>query len=71
MLSELHGCNFRHAHDYRRLRQFAAGFPGARWAMEGDRGLGAPLTAWLRADGIEVLDVPAKLARKVRMLSTG
>ncbi|HEX5145337.1 MAG TPA: IS110 family transposase [Mycobacterium sp.] len=56
---------------YRRLSRFAAGFPHARWAIEGARGLGAPLAAWLRADGLEVLDVPAKLARKVRMLSTG
>jgi transposase len=60
------------SHDgYRRLRRFARRFPQARWAVEGARGLGAPLTARLRADGIEVLDVPAKLARKVRMLSTG
>jgi transposase len=29
------------------------------------------LTARLRADGVEGLDVPAKLARKVRMLSSG
>jgi hypothetical protein len=39
--------------------------------VEGAKGLGAPLTTRLRADGVEVLDVPAKLARKVRMLSTG
>ncbi|MEV6964444.1 IS110 family transposase [Hamadaea sp. NPDC051192] len=56
---------------YRRLRRFAHRFPQARWAIEGARGLGAPLTERLRADGVEVLDVPAKLARKVRMLSTG
>jgi hypothetical protein len=56
---------------YRRLRRLARRFPDARWAIEGARGLGAPLTAWLRADGVEVLDVAAKLARKVRTLSTG
>lgn len=28
---------------YRRLRRFAAGFPDARWAIDGARGLGAPL----------------------------
>jgi transposase len=39
--------------------------------MEGAKGLGAPLTTRLRAVGVEVIDVPAKLARKVRMLSTG
>jgi transposase len=40
----------------------------------GDRsasGLGAPLTARLRSDGVDVLDVPAKLAARVRELSTG
>jgi len=29
------------------------------------------LTRWLAEDGIEVLDVSAKLGRRVRMLSTG
>jgi transposase len=33
--------------------------------------LGAPLTRPLRADGIEVIDVPAKLATRVRLLSIG
>ena len=56
---------------YRRLRCFPRRFPHAGWAVEGAKGLGAPLTTRLRADGVEVLDVPAKLARKVRMLSTG
>jgi hypothetical protein len=37
----------------------------------GATGPAAPLTAQLAAEGIEVLDVPAKLARRVRMLSTG
>ena len=41
------------------------------WAIEGATGLGAPLTTRLRADGINVVDVPAKLAARVRMLSTG
>jgi transposase len=60
------------SHDgYRRLRRFGRRFPHARWAVEGAKGLGAPLTTWLRADSVEVLDVPAKLARRVRMLSTG
>jgi hypothetical protein len=55
---------------YRRLRRFAAAWPDARWAIEGAAGLGAPLTERLR-DQIAVLDVPAKLARRVRLLSTG
>ena len=39
--------------------------------MEGAGGVGAPLTRRLRADGIQVIDVPAKLATRVRLLSTG
>jgi len=56
---------------FRRLRRFAAAWPQATWAIEGAGGLGAPLTERLRADGIAVVDVPAKLARRVRLLSTG
>jgi transposase len=41
------------------------------WAIEGASGLGAPLTAWLSGDRVEAVDVPAKLATRVRMLSTG
>ena len=41
------------------------------WAIEGATGLGRPLTARLRGDGIDVVDVPAKLAARVRLLSTG
>src|SRR5581483_2992633 len=56
---------------YRQLRRFARTWPQARWAIEGARGLGAPLTTRLAADGIAALDVPAKLARRVRLLSSG
>jgi transposase len=56
---------------YRALRRFACRWRHAGWAIEGAGGLGAPLTARLKADGIEVLDVPAKLAARVRLLSTG
>jgi transposase len=56
---------------YRQLRRFAAHWPNAVWAIEGATGLGAPLAAWLAGDGIEAVDVPAKLATRVRMLSTG
>src|SRR4051812_24493577 len=56
---------------YRRLRRFAAAWPQARWAIEGAVGLGAPLTTRLAADDIPVVDVPAKLARRVRLLSSG
>ena len=56
---------------YRQLRRFARRWPAARWAIEGATGLGAPLSNRLGADGIEPVDVPAKLAARVRMLSSG
>lgn len=56
---------------YRELRRFARGWPQARWAIEGATGLGAPLLGRLNADGVAVVDVPAKLAARVRLLSTG
>jgi transposase len=56
---------------YRALRRFARRWPDSTWAIEGASGLGAPLTARLRTDGLDVVDVPAKLAARVRLLSTG
>ena len=56
---------------YRQLRRFARRWPNASWAIEGAAGLGAPLTTRLAADGIQAVNVPAKLARRVRLLSTG
>jgi transposase len=56
---------------YRQLRRFARRWPNSTWAIEGATGLGAPLTARLKAEGIDVVDVPAKLAARVRMLSAG
>ena len=56
---------------YRALRRFARQWPIAGWAIEGAGGLGAPLTERLGTDGIEVIDVPAKLATRVRVLSIG
>ncbi|MBV9648827.1 MAG: hypothetical protein JO296_01645 [Pseudonocardiales bacterium] len=56
---------------YQQLRRFAERWPQASWAIEGAGGLGAPLTARLSEDGITVVDVPAKLAARVRLLSQG
>jgi len=58
---------------YRQLLGFATShLPGRRcWAIEGAGGLGAPLATRLSADGIAAVDVPAKLAARVRVLSTG
>ena len=52
---------------YRQLCGFVASWPSARWAIEEAAGLGAPPER-LCAQGIAVIDVPAKLARRVRML---
>jgi transposase len=59
------------ADGYRQLRRVAQRWTQSVWAIEGAAGLGAPLTQRLAADGIEVIDVPAKLATRVRLLSTG
>ncbi|WP_426996966.1 IS110 family transposase [Pseudarthrobacter sp. N5] len=56
---------------YRQLRRFADRFPDPAWAVEGAYGLGASLSALLSGDGVTVWDVPAKLAARVRVLSTG
>nr|WP_255474539.1 IS110 family transposase [Micromonospora sp. AMSO31t] len=53
------------------MRRFAGRWPHASWAVQGAAGLGAPLTARLATDAVDVVNVPAKLARRVRMLSTG
>jgi transposase len=54
---------------YRVLRRFARRWPNTGWAIEG--ATGGQLTRRLRADGIEVIDVPPKLATWVRLLSIG
>jgi len=56
---------------YRRLRRFAHKYSTPVWAIEGAYGLGAPLAALLIDDGVTVWDVPAKLAARTRLLSTG
>jgi transposase len=56
---------------YRELRRFAGRWQQASWAIEGATGLGAPLANRLRADGLAPVDVPAKLAARVRLLSVG
>jgi len=56
---------------YRNLCRFAARWTDVVWAIEGAGGLGAPLATRLSADGIAAVDVPAKLAARVRVLSTG
>ncbi|MDV6278162.1 hypothetical protein R3Q06_32355 [Rhodococcus erythropolis] len=56
---------------YRELRRFARKWSHTHRSIEGATGLGAPLTHRLSDDGVDVVDVPAKLAARVRLLSTG
>jgi transposase len=56
---------------YQALRGWAARWPDRRWAVEGAHGLGRALAQRLVGDGEQVLDVPAKLAARVRVLSVG
>jgi transposase len=53
------------------LLAWAAGWPQRRWAVEGATGLGRSIAQLLVAAGETVIDVPAKLAARARLLSTG
>jgi transposase len=46
-------------------------WPDHRWAVEGAHGVGRPLAQRLLAQGETVVDVPAKLAARVRVFDTG
>ena len=46
-------------------------WPHRRWAVEGAQGIGRPLAQRLLAQGETVVDVPAKLAARVRVFDTG
>jgi transposase len=56
---------------YQRLLEWARSWPQRCWAVEGAHGVGRALAQRLVADGEPVVDVPAKLAARVRVLSTG
>jgi Transposase len=53
------------------LLGWAAGCPRRIWAIEGARGLGQLLSQQLIAAGERVLDLPPKLAARVRLLDSG
>src|SRR5262245_29493983 len=53
------------------LLAWAAGWPERAWAIEGAAGLGHLLAQQLVAAGEQVLDVPPKLAARVRVLQAG
>lgn len=56
---------------YRQLREFSGRWQQRRWAVEGCHGAGRSLAQRLVVDGELVLDVPAKLAARVRVYSQG
>jgi transposase len=56
---------------YQELRRWAGRWPQRCWAVEGAHGIGRALAQRLVSDGEQVLDVPAKLAARVRVLSVG
>jgi transposase len=56
---------------YRQLRRWPARRPHRLWAVENTTGLGNAVTQWLLNDGEQVVDVPAKLSARVRLLSSG
>ena len=54
-----------------RLLEWAAAWPQRTWAVEGAGGLGHLLAQQLLFAGERVLDVPAKLGARVRLLAAG
>lgn len=54
----------------RQLLAWAAAWPERCWAVEGATGLGRGIAQLLVAAGEQVLDVPAKLAARARLLGT-
>ena len=56
---------------YQALIRYVRSWPQRVWAVEGTGGAGRPLAQRLVRDGEPVLDVPAKLAARVRVFDTG
>jgi transposase len=59
------------AHTTTRLLAWAARWPTRRWAVEGAAGLGHTIAQQLVAAGETVVDVPAALAARARLLGSG
>ncbi|HEX6325954.1 MAG TPA: transposase [Jiangellaceae bacterium] len=53
------------------LLAWAKQWPDRQWAVEGANGAGRPLAQRLLETGEHVVDVPAKLAARVRLFDTG
>ncbi len=56
---------------YTAMRVYAKSWPDRVWAVEGANGAGRPLAQRLLEAGEHVVDVPAKLAARVRLFDTG
>jgi transposase len=56
---------------YQQLKATARRYPQRTWAVEGAQGVGLGLAQRLVAEGEPVMDVPAKLATRVRALGGG
>jgi transposase len=56
---------------YAAMRAYAKQWPERVWAVEGANGAGRPLAQRLLEAGEHVVDVPAKLAARVRLFDTG
>jgi transposase len=56
---------------YAAMRNYAKTWPSRVWAVEGANGAGRPLAQRLLEAGEEVVDVPAKLAARVRLFNSG
>jgi hypothetical protein len=56
---------------YAAMRTYAKKWPDRVWAVEVSNGAGRPLAQRLLEDGERVVDVPAKLAARVRLFDTG
>ena len=56
---------------YAAMRRYVKQWPDRVWAVEGANGAGRPLAQRLVAAGEQVVDVPAKLAARVRLFDTG
>lgn len=53
------------------MRKYAKAWPHGVWAIEGANGVGRPLAQRLLESNENVVDVPAKLAARARLLDTG
>ena len=56
---------------YAEMVRYAKPWPARVWAVEGANGAGRPLAQRLLEAGEQVVDVPAKLAARVRLFDTG